>query len=207
MYRVLKILHCRISPNHINWRRRQISILYIRFSAFFHWKAIYKNVCKGLHKRTVNHWNSRSSLLEVFCKKLFLDISQNSLENTCASVSCSIKFIILTLWKMRLWHRYFPVNFGKVLRTPFLIEDLMRLLLELFLERQSIWHFKRNTIFSRINIIFFSDTKNVTFKCIFPGRVFFTRRAISYLQHLWYIQKISYFHVFFDKDNLLSFYV
>ena len=29
-----------------------------------------------------------------------------------------------TLLKKRLWHRYCPVNFAKLLRTPFLIEDL-----------------------------------------------------------------------------------
>ena len=41
-------------------------------------------------------------------KKVFLEISQNSQENTCA----------------RLWYRRFPVNFVKLLRTPFLIEHL-----------------------------------------------------------------------------------
>ena len=34
---------------------------------------------------------------------------------------------------------------------------------ELFLECQSIWYFNRNTIFSRINIIFFRDAGNVIF--------------------------------------------
>ena len=29
-----------------------------------------------------------------------------------------------TLLKKRLWHRCFPVNFAKFLRTPFLIEHL-----------------------------------------------------------------------------------
>ena len=36
---------------------------------FFHWKAIYKSVYKGLHKSTENHWDSRSSRTKVFCKK------------------------------------------------------------------------------------------------------------------------------------------
>ena len=44
---------------------------------------------------------------EVFCKKRFLEISQNSLENICGRASILIK---LTLLKQRLWHRYFPVN-------------------------------------------------------------------------------------------------
>ena len=56
-------------------------------------------------------------------KKVFLEISQNSQENTCARVS----FIL----KERLWHKCFPVNFAKFLRTrfPFLIEYLWWLLL------------------------------------------------------------------------------
>ena len=55
--------------------------------------------------------------VEVFYKKkVFLNISQNSQENTCARVS----FLIMFIKKKRLWHRSFPVNFAKVLRTSFL---------------------------------------------------------------------------------------
>ena len=36
-----------------------------------------------------------------------------------------------TLLKKRLWYSCFPVNFAKFLRTPFLKEHLMWLLLEL----------------------------------------------------------------------------
>ena len=56
----------------------------------------------------------RSSRLEVVYKKEFLEISQNSQEKTCARISFLIKFL-----KKRLWHRYFPVNFAKFLRTAF----------------------------------------------------------------------------------------
>ena len=52
-------------------------------------------------------------------KKVFLEISQNSQENTCASVSFLIK-LPGTLLKKRPWYRCFPVNFAKFLRTPFL---------------------------------------------------------------------------------------
>ena len=45
-------------------------------------------------------------------KKVFLEISQNYQENTCLRPA--------TLLKKRLWHRCFPVNFVKFLRTPFL---------------------------------------------------------------------------------------
>ena len=47
-------------------------------------------------------------------EKLFLGISQNSQESTCARVSEACNFI-----KKRLWHRCFPVNFAKFLRTSF----------------------------------------------------------------------------------------
>ena len=47
-------------------------------------------------------------------KKVFLDISQNPKENTCATVSFLIK-----KW---LWHKYFPVNFVKFLRTTLVTE-------------------------------------------------------------------------------------
>ena len=67
-------------------------------------------------------------------KKVFLEISQNSQENTCARVSFLIKLQVsglrpATLLKMRHWNRCFPVNFVKFLRTPFYIEHLCWLLL------------------------------------------------------------------------------
>ena len=53
-------------------------------------------------------------------KKVFLEISQNSQENTCARVSFLIKLQTpATLLKKRLWYRCLPVNFVKFLRTPF----------------------------------------------------------------------------------------
>ena len=54
-------------------------------------------------------------------KKVFLEISQNSQENTCARVSFLIKLQAApaTLLKKRLWHRCSPVNFAKFLSTPF----------------------------------------------------------------------------------------
>ena len=33
--------------------------------------------------------------------------------------TCSVKKVSATLLKKRLWHRCFPVNFAKFLRTPF----------------------------------------------------------------------------------------
>ena len=45
-------------------------------------------------------------------KKVFLEISRNSQESTCARVFFNKD--------AGLWHRCFPVNFAKFLRTPFL---------------------------------------------------------------------------------------
>ena len=65
----------------------------------------------------------RSSRAEVFCKNVFLELSQNSQENTCARASFLVKlhtsslqlYFILKKW---LWHSWFPANFTKFLRTP-----------------------------------------------------------------------------------------
>ena len=65
----------------------------------------------------------RSSRSEVFCRKrVSLEIAQSSQGNTCSRVSFLIKLQACALLKQRLWHRCFPVNFAKFLRTPFLTE-------------------------------------------------------------------------------------
>ena len=71
---------------------------------------------------------------EVFCKKAFVEILQNSQENTCASVPAA-------LLKKRFWHRFFSMNFAKFLRTPFFIEHLWWLLLEYLLSLDFFIHF------------------------------------------------------------------
>ena len=56
-------------------------------------------------------------------EKVFLKISQNLKENYCARVSFLKKLQalgLIFLLKMGLRHRCFPVNFAKLLRTPFL---------------------------------------------------------------------------------------
>ena len=67
-------------------------------------------------------------------KKAFLEISQNSQENTCARVSY-FEIKIPSTQK----HRRFPANFVKFLRTPFYIEHLWWLLLKtrkVFMKKQ-----------------------------------------------------------------------
>ena len=63
---------------------------------------------------------------------MFLEISQNSQENNCASLFFDKVVGLRTaiLLKKRLYHRCFPVNFVEFLRTPFHIERLWWLLLE-----------------------------------------------------------------------------
>ena len=70
----------------------------------------------------------RNSRPEVFCKK---GVLRNFAKHLCQSLFCN-KVAGLrpaTLLKKRLWHRCFPVNFAKFLRTPFLTEHLRWLLL------------------------------------------------------------------------------
>ena len=59
----------------------------------------------------------------ILLKNVFLEISQNSQENTYVRVSFLVKLQVwgLQLYlKNRLWHRCFLVTFAKFRRTPFL---------------------------------------------------------------------------------------
>ena len=62
-------------------------------------------------------------------KKMFLEISQNSQENTCARASFLIKPKACNFIKKETLHKCFLVNFAKFLRTPFSTEHLPWLLL------------------------------------------------------------------------------
>ena len=62
----------------------------------------------------------------MFCNNVFPEVSQNPQESNCVRVSFLIKLVasclpacLPPLLKKRLWHRCFPVNFAKFLRTPF----------------------------------------------------------------------------------------
>ena len=63
-------------------------------------------------------------------KNVFLELSQNSQENTCARVSLLIKLQAeakaCNFIKKGMWYRYLPVNFVKFLGTLFLTEHLRR---------------------------------------------------------------------------------
>ena len=93
-----------------------------------------KSNVKSLRILLLWHVRVRSSRPEVFCKKAFLEISQNSQKNTCARVS---------FLKKRLWHRCFPVNFAKFLRTYVLTEHLRWLVLG-FWSESPLYNFRNS---------------------------------------------------------------
>ena len=64
------------------------------------------------------YWFAQKQPPEVFCKKGVIRNFKNSQENTSDRIL-----------KKRLWHRCFPMNFAKSLRTPFLQNVSRRLLL------------------------------------------------------------------------------
>ena len=75
----------------------------------------------------------RTNCPEVFCKKVVLrKIAKFTAKHLCLRPA--------TLLKKRLWHRCFPVNFAKFLRTTFFIDHLWWLLVNFFTES----HPKRN---------------------------------------------------------------
>ena len=55
-------------------------------------------------------------------KQVFLKISKNLQENICVKRAFFSKVAATpaTLLEKRVWHRFFPVNFAKFLRTPVL---------------------------------------------------------------------------------------
>ena len=119
------------------------------------------------------------------------------------------------------------MNFVKFLRKLFPVEHLRWLLLGPFLGCQSMWYFSKNTIFSRMNIIFFGDARDITPRCIFSGQghpCFFlpggnvmvltpTRICRKYYISKRFLIKIIFFHFppkekiyFLEKKKHLSRY-
>ena len=77
----------------------------------------------------------RSIRPEVFCKKGVLrNFTKFTGKHLCARDSFLMKVQArpATLLKKSLWHRRFPVNFAKFLRTPFLTEHFWTTASEIF---------------------------------------------------------------------------
>ena len=75
--------------------------------------------------------SSEAVVRRCFIKKMFLEILQNSQENTCAKVSFLIKLLAeaCNFVKKETLAHVFSYEFSKILRTPFLTDHLRWLLL------------------------------------------------------------------------------
>ena len=104
----------------------------------------HTNVPFCFNATSVKYWKARtlvrSSRPKVFCKKGVLrnftkftgkHLYQSLFLNKVAGLRPA------TLLKKRLWHRYFPVNFAKFLRAPFLTEHLWWLLLRIWIQNRN----------------------------------------------------------------------
>ena len=109
----------------------------------------------------------------MFCKKLFLEISLTP----------------ATLSKKRLWHRCFPVNFGKFLRTPFLTEHLWWLLLKnlrqssllVYLQVCEFCEISKNTFSYRTPLVAASEKPTTElFISILAGRTTLLKKVFHY---------------------------
>ena len=86
-------------------------------------------------------------------KNVFLIISQNSQENTCARVSFWV-----SLLKKRIWHRCFPVKFVKFIRKSFLQNTSgLPLVIKIRKSSHGFWE-----IFRKSNRHVFFHAENIT---------------------------------------------
>ena len=80
---------------------------------------------KDVFRRRSSDWRCsiRKGVLRNFVKFIGKHLRQSLSFNKVAGLRPA------TLLKKRLWHKCFPVNFAKFLRTPFLIKHLQWLLI------------------------------------------------------------------------------
>ena len=92
-----------------------------------------------LHVFMIHFITSRSSRPDVFCNK---GVSRNFTKFTgkhlCQSPYLN-KVAAANLWKKRLWHKCFPVNFVKFPTAPFLQNTSGRLLLSIISLNNHWW--------------------------------------------------------------------
>ena len=149
------IFHCRNSFNCKleKLMNEQIIIYYSPSNALcLSGKSMQKNIGVILYLEYVlfplgsicKYWISEAATRDVLYENVYLEISQNSQENTCARVSFLIKLQATGFIKKRLRHRCFPVGFAQILRTPFLQNTSNRLLLA-FLLMQTHQIFNRSS--------------------------------------------------------------
>ena len=81
----------------------------------------------------------KSSPPKLFCKKgVFKNFTHFTRKHPCQSLFVNKKSSSFLL-KKRLWHRCFPVNFAKFLRTPISIEHIWWLLLLIYFCQMSLY--------------------------------------------------------------------
>ena len=91
-------------------------------STVFEHEVLFRNWI--FYDKKVGAQGAEVAVRRCSVKKVFSEISQNSHENTCPWV------FFATLLKKRPWHRCFPVNFVKFLRTASFTGHLWWLLLK-----------------------------------------------------------------------------
>ena len=145
--------------------------------------AILGNIFRVSHilqliSRAFRRVKYRSSTPEVFCKEGTLrNFAKFTIKHLCHSLFFNKVAGVrpATLLKKRPWHRYFPVNFAKFLRTPFPTEHLRWLLLyglqHIILQEQSVlsdvvklFHSKFKGALMQILPIYSNSYKNNTLK-------------------------------------------
>ena len=99
------------------------NLMYILYTAEFYTRTSV----------SVKHTKYKSCHRRCSAKKLFIEISQNSPENTCARARFIMKSQAeaCNVIKKRLWHRCFSVNFANFLWTTFLQNTSGQLLLKI----------------------------------------------------------------------------
>ena len=137
----------------------------------------------------------RSNRPVVFCKKVFLNILQNSKENTCARASFLIKLQasgLRPLLKKRLWLRCFPVDFVKFLRTP-------------YLQYAFRWLFLSRAILNEMSHLW-QNAYNAVMPCEFPCLPYWFPWKYSFAQlHYWQGKStMGNFAVWSEKLKLLA---
>ena len=130
---------------------------------------------------------SRSSRPEMFYKKA---VHRNFAKFTGKHLSQSLffnKVASFSLWKERLWHRCFHVNFVRFLRTPFLQNTSGRLLLSLW--EDLTFHYKVPLSLSFISLKKIERWVNFRKKILFMfSRLHFKLWKINILHFLEKIQ-------------------
>ena len=95
-----------------------------------------------------------------------------------------------TLLKRRLWHTCFPVNFAKILRTPFLQNTTWQLLLSLVSISLLQQNFFETT--ARMNVTHNPDHVSILFLWIFSVSLFLVLWKLQSLYHILKMKKCAF---------------